>query len=907
MAVNLSATAELLVSQRNLTPNIILEIDGVPEIYGALDIEKFCRYGEDGIFYGMEGLFYGGMIVDEHSRDYISLGSSSSQLTQQLIPDRGSTQSITTFDLDIIDRNQELTRLISPGIVLDEIIGVKCKCYLNFKGGAHPEDSILFHRGIISKVAALPASVKLTIASPERQKRQKVFVQAKTNLTSMAHYKSAIVQSIQYQQRTDYSGTVSIAYTSGATAGSEIVTVVGDAISVAIESGVSKASQIRNALEESAAAMARISLKILDGQSATVQVLQATVPMALDSTINVTSTEGFFLPSDSGTLESFIQIGDEVIQFTGMTSTSFTGCTRGSLDTVAELHDLGEDVTSFYKLEGSCIDLALKLMLSGGDQIWCTESVQQFNKISETESRRGVIFFNYYDITEKRGPVIGDFINITDSTSGNDVSMLPIIAMDKNEFGSWIEVDYDFNDELDSPAQCEFISKYNVLSDGLGMTPEDVDVARHEDLQTRFNSNLADYKFYLKDTINGEEFLPQQIYYPSGFYSLPRKSKSSISITVPPIADQNIVFLDEENVVKPSGLVPERSADQNFYNAVIYRYEKDVVEDKFLKGNTRYSADSQNRIKNFGNKPMVIDSDGLRDNGETDTLLRINSRRLLERYQFAAEKIPGVKVFGKVGFAIEVGDVVVFGSPDLQISDISRGSREFEPKLYEVQNKSLSIRDGSVSLDLLSTNFALDGRYSIIAPSTIVGVGSTTNRIKVIDSFSTTAPRKEKDKWRDYIGETIMVRNLDWTFVENTTLVKFSDTDDYQMEVDPPLSIPPTSGMIIEAPLYDQGTDQNVQATWKLLHAFLDPQVPIVVGNSTTSFDVAPGDVGKFFVGSVVRVHNFNYSVDSVERVVDSIVGNTINVDLSLGFVPTNLEVVDLIGFPDEGKPYRYI
>ena len=56
--------------------------------------------------------------------------------------------------------------------------------------------------------------------------------------------------------------SITIAYTAGGTAGSEVVTVVGNAISVQIQSGVSTATQIRDAVLASAPATALVSVSI---------------------------------------------------------------------------------------------------------------------------------------------------------------------------------------------------------------------------------------------------------------------------------------------------------------------------------------------------------------------------------------------------------------------------------------------------------------------------------------------------------------------------------------------------------------------------------------------------------------------------------------------------------------------
>lgn len=60
-----------------------------------------------------------------------------------------------------------------------------------------------------------------------------------------------------------------------------------------------------------------------------------------DTTINVGSTSGF---SDSGT----ILVGTEQITYTGKTTTTFTGCTRGANSTVAASHADGASVTQYW-------------------------------------------------------------------------------------------------------------------------------------------------------------------------------------------------------------------------------------------------------------------------------------------------------------------------------------------------------------------------------------------------------------------------------------------------------------------------------------------------------------------------------------------------------------------------------
>lgn len=83
-------------------------------------------------------------------------------------------------------------------------------------------------------------------------------------LQNQAVKASLTVQDLYYEA--DASGTggnsITIEYTTGGTAGSEVVTVVGNAISVQIASGLSTAAQIKAAIEASVAAAALVNVTI---------------------------------------------------------------------------------------------------------------------------------------------------------------------------------------------------------------------------------------------------------------------------------------------------------------------------------------------------------------------------------------------------------------------------------------------------------------------------------------------------------------------------------------------------------------------------------------------------------------------------------------------------------------------
>jgi hypothetical protein len=809
MALTLSARAQVLSQKRNIKPNLILEIDDVPTVYTTLETLEIITF-DSGHVFDEEGLVFDGGAPIEDQEILISLSGSGTTITQQLQIDKGAASSVSSLEIELLDKNGQISNLISPGFVVEDLLTKKARIFLNWDGGLHPQDSVLIHRGIIDEIAPQQGSVKIRVAHPEQLKRQELFIPAATKLNG------------------------------------------------AIDASV--------------------------------------------TTIPVDTTNGFILPS-APELASYFKLEDEYIEFENFDGVQFTGCTRGALDTVAAAHDDDTEVSSFYTLADNGIDLALKLMMSQAADL--EVPVLNIGAFDVDDIDETVIFFENFDIEDELGIVVGDLVSLTGATNvGNNISLSAITSIGQTETGSYVTVDEAFTTEFGTSAIAAFKSQYNVLTEGMGMTSQDVDVPRHLDLQVKFSSTIPDYEFYIKDVITGKDFVSEQLYKPAGLYSLPRKSKASVGITIPPLAEAQVPTLDETRIVNPASLKSTRSINRNFYNAIVYKYDESLDDDKFLAGKVEYSADSQNRLPNVGNKPFTIEAKGLRPSDGTETLIRLNTRRLLERYRYGSELIPGVKLLGKDGFKIECGDIVIAKPPKL--TDLDQGSRNRQVKLYEVVNKSLNIKTFEVTVDLLGTNFAIDGRYGVISPSTYVGVGSTTSEIIIKDSFSTQSPAIEKDKWTDFLEEKILVHSQDWTYAHETTLLGFDPGNKYKMLVDPPLPTPPDEDFIIDIPYYDNDSPEE-GAKYKLMFCHFNPQVLVVSAASGTQFTIGGGDVSKFFVGSILRVHSTDYSVDSSEVQVSDITGNTITVDTDLGFTPLAGYEIDLVGFQDEGLPYRLI
>lgn len=915
MATELSTKAEALSKGISQKPQLIFTIDGIDTVYGVGKVTKFIRIGDPGLFIG-DSWVIGGSNLVEDQEDLISFEGTTTTITQQLLQDKGGTSSVAAIQVALLDKDGKASELVSPGVIVDDVLGRKAQLYLGYQGTSFPEDFVQIFSGIIDSTDS-SSLIKMNVAHPEAGKRFDIFQKGSSKLSAPAQFRSANIQKILYRTRRDVVGTVTVAYTGGGTAGAEVVSVVGNAISVQIQNGVSTTSQIRNKLENSLAALSLVTVKVDEGQTAATCVTQGATNLASDTVLNLELTAPFLEPGDGDTFKTYVRIGDEIIEYTGKTSTQLTGCTREAFvltdpRSYGDSHNTEDDVNSFYRLQGNAFDLALKIMLSREDDYFIEDvKIDSIGQVPDIGDVPNAIYFAGRNIADRYGIVVGDFVSTFDDADPlNNFVLRTVIDVQSTATGSYLIVDGAAL--VLSPlteATVSIKSKYNVLPAGCGLSlgGDQVDVPEFERLRELFFASLLTYDFYLTETEKGKEFIDTDILFPTGAYTLPRKGKISVGFTSPPLAVSILPIFDSSNVTKPKQNVMRRTINKYFYNAVTYKFNPSVLEPgKFNSGVALIDADSKTRIK-VPNKPFAVIGRGIRPTAGNLVVMDSVSRRLLERYKFAAEFTKITAFYGDA-WAVDVGDPILFGDEQLKLLDSRRGKPGFTKRIFEVLNKSLNILTGEVILDLIDTNYLTSGRFGVIGPGTVIGEGSTTTSLKLTNSYGNDLPRTEGSKWSPtYVGEKVLVHDENWTFAEEVTFVRLDPSDSSRMLVDPPLSIPPTAGMLIDMPNYP-GPTANDGAAYKNLHCFFNPSVDVVSGASEREFDVDPAGTPRLFVGATIIVENADFTDQSVEAKIESIVGDTVTVDRDLGFIPDNTHMVGLIGFvDDEGPAYRYI
>ena len=804
MAFSITEAMRLASENKDLKPQLVLEIDGVSTIYSTTAIQKVAKIGDEDLVIG--SFVIGGLaeIKDQSKLISFTAGTSTS-IKQTLQLDKGKGESIPTLTIGLVDKNLEISNLVSPGKVVTDMLGRSVKLRLGFQGTAFPTDFIVIFRANVLDIDSGPGNVKLLLGSPENKKISEIFNKGDTELDPL--------NSGTFAPGDVNTSTEAITDTAhGMANGQPISFTTTDTLPAGLSSGF--VVEVTTNTFKVSDTIGGAAQDLTDGGVGT-HSYQAGLSSS-STTVIVDSTTSFLSPftGPDGTIDStlklHIRINDEVIRYEATTATTFGTLTRGALGTTPSTHSPSNAVESFYRLEGNVIDLALKVMCSGVNGPYSEDNaMKHFVRISPSETVANTIFFNGQDISKEEGIVVGDFITTTGDPNGaaNNVTNKAITAITQTDLGSFITVSgVNFVESTNTVGLIDFTSQFDTLGEGLRfLGGNEVDIEEHLFIQRTFLSSF-DYDFFLKDSIKGNEFLSEQLYNPASAFSIPRKAKASLGFNVGPLPTQDVKIIDDSNVINPSKLRLRRSTTKNFFNVVVYKFEQQVLEDRLKSGQLTISGDSITRIK-IGNKPLIIEAQGMRVALSGKNLAIQATSRRLNRFKFGAEWIRGVQLNFATGFNLEIGDKVLVDLADLQLTDINTGTRAGEERIFEVSQKSLGLKDGQIIVDLIDTNFNKDARFGLISPASFVDVGIDSSNFTIRESFNSLFGTNEFKKWNKYPGVSVQVRNSDFSTVDKAVVDRFIGN---QVVLKTPLSFTPSSGMIMEMSAYsDQPTNVN--------------------------------------------------------------------------------------------------
>jgi len=206
----LTIPAMLAASKINVRPILVFSFDNIAKKFGSASISERIRIGDANLYidnYDGDPWYIGGLRPLINQGTYISFGGTSgkttTRLSQQLQPDKGIGTSVTQLTISMIDKDELVTELISPGFEATELFGEPCRVELGFEGTSYPEDYITMFKGACENISSGAGYVTFSLSSTEQKKRQNLFTRATSQLaTSIAS--SGSITTIDLDDASDF-------------------------------------------------------------------------------------------------------------------------------------------------------------------------------------------------------------------------------------------------------------------------------------------------------------------------------------------------------------------------------------------------------------------------------------------------------------------------------------------------------------------------------------------------------------------------------------------------------------------------------------------------------------------------------------------------------------------------------
>ena len=163
--------------------NFVVCFDDIPTCFGLLPTYRRVRYGDPDIFYGTPGLVYGSLKKLDNVKDFLSF-ETTLNISQRIEPEQGRG-NISQITLNFIDKNGEMSALISPGGgVVDEMLGRGVTIRVGYQNTSYPDDYFVAFRGLVVGLNSQTGRVLITLGDPGQKRRQYICRTEKTRLSA---------------------------------------------------------------------------------------------------------------------------------------------------------------------------------------------------------------------------------------------------------------------------------------------------------------------------------------------------------------------------------------------------------------------------------------------------------------------------------------------------------------------------------------------------------------------------------------------------------------------------------------------------------------------------------------------------------------------------------------------------
>jgi hypothetical protein len=458
------------------------------------------------------------------------------------------------------------------------------------------------------------------------------------------------------------------------------------------------------------------------------------------------------------------------------------------------------------RIQGNGLDIARKIMLSKNGPYQTGVAASNFEQIAPSTFVENAIFFFEKDLETLYGVFLGDFISTSGASNGaNNVTLKEILSITKTNDGTYIVIDgVTFVPEVGTSAVVSFRSKWDTFPDGCLMSADDVDLFEFDFLYRTFLSNF-NFDFRLKESIEAKTFIEDKILRPMSAFSIQRKGRSSVGYHIGPIPGAELLKLDQTNIENADKLKIRRSISKNYYNTIIYQMDQDTLDGSYATVKTTSDSTSVADF-NVGSRSMTILADGMRQTTQGPTRAVQSSNRFLNRYKRGAEFLDGVEVRFGDAFNAEIGDIVFLDTDALSVTDIKSGSRRGTLRIFQILNKTLDLKTGKVSLNLVDTNFSAASRYGLIGPCSKIKAGTSGTVFQIKSSFSSIYGTNEYLKWQRFGQCFVRVRSPD--FVTRNATAQIDQISGNTVNLVTSLGFTPQADDVMEFSAYNDASEQ---------------------------------------------------------------------------------------------------
>ena len=222
-----SANYDIANAQNVKEPIIVLEIEDVPFVLSSAKVYTTIRYDDPDVYY--DGTYvYDGLrpLADDKQKNLIDRKGSFSTISQKLEQWDGKS-SVETCNIKLVDKDGLITQLLTPGVIVDEILNKKCKIWFGYKSLSYPEDYIRLFTGYINNYSMGQGSCSLTFTDPSAKRKVRLFNGSTSTLTNpITNTNTTIVMSSTtnlYQTILDAKGNADAGVTIGIVIEDEII------------------------------------------------------------------------------------------------------------------------------------------------------------------------------------------------------------------------------------------------------------------------------------------------------------------------------------------------------------------------------------------------------------------------------------------------------------------------------------------------------------------------------------------------------------------------------------------------------------------------------------------------------------------------------------------------------------